>query len=82
MRTTLEIDDDVLEAAKALARQTDRTAGAVLSQLARRALTTAAPAPSRSKKATKGVGGFVPFETRGGIVTSEQIDRLREHDAY
>jgi hypothetical protein len=82
MRTTLEIDDDVLEAAKALARQTDRTAGAVLSQLARRALTTASAAPSRSKKATKGVGGFVPFETRGGIVTSEQIDRLREHDAY
>jgi predicted transcriptional regulator len=82
MRTTLEIDDDVLEAAKALARQTDRTAGAVLSQLARRALTTASAAPSRAKKATKGVGGFVPFETRGGIVTSEQIDRLREHDAY
>jgi hypothetical protein len=81
MRTTLEIDDDVLEAAKALARQTDRTAGAVISQLARRALTTSA-APSRTKKATKGVGGFVPFETRGGIVTSEQIDRLREHDAY
>jgi predicted transcriptional regulator len=81
MRTTLEIDDDVLEAAKALARQTDRTAGAVISQLARRALTTSA-APSRTKKATKGIGGFVPFETRGGIVTSEQIDRLREHDAY
>ena len=81
MRTTLEIDDDVLEAAKALARQTDRTAGAVISQLARRSLTTSA-APSRTKKATKGVGGFVPFETRGGIVTSEQIDRLREHDAY
>jgi hypothetical protein len=81
VRTTLEIDDDVLEAAKALARQTDRTAGAVLSQLARRALTTASGDPSRSKKA-KGVGGFVPFATRGGIVTSEQIDRLREHDAY
>jgi Arc/MetJ family transcription regulator len=82
MRTTLDIDDDVLEAAKALASQTDRTAGAVISQLARRALTTASAAPSRAKKAAKGVGGFVPFETRGGIVTSEQIDRLREHDAY
>lgn len=82
MRTTLDIDDDVLEAAKALARQTDRTAGAVLSQLARRALTTAAATASRSKKAIKGVGGFVPFETRGGIITSEQIDRLREHDVY
>jgi hypothetical protein len=82
VRTTLEIDDDVLEAAKTLARQTDRTAGAVLSQLARRALTMASAAASRSNKAPKGVGGFVPFETRGGIVTSEQIDRLREIDAY
>jgi hypothetical protein len=34
MRTTLDIDDDILEAAKALGRQTHRTAGAVLSELA------------------------------------------------
>lgn len=77
MRTTLEIDDDVLEAAKSLARQSDRTAGAVLSELARRALTRA---PAVSKRA--GVGGFMPFESRGGLVTNEQIDRLREQDAY
>jgi hypothetical protein len=30
MRTTLDIDDDVLEAAKIFAGQSDRTAGAVL----------------------------------------------------
>jgi predicted transcriptional regulator len=77
MRTTLEIDDDVLEAAKILARQSDRTAGAVLSDLARRALTSA---PTKATHA--GVGGFVPFESRGGLVTNEQIDRLREQDAY
>jgi hypothetical protein len=77
MRTTLEIDDDVLEAAKSIARQSDRTAGAVLSELARRALTAA---PTKSKRA--GVAGFVPFERRGGVVTNEQIDRLREQDAY
>jgi hypothetical protein len=77
MRTTLEIDDDILEAAKSLARQSDRTAGAVLSELARRALTSA-PA----KSAGAGVGGFVPFESRGGVVTNEQIDRLREQDPY
>jgi hypothetical protein len=77
MRTTLDIDDDVLEAAKSLARQSDRTAGAVLSELARRALTRA---PTQSARA--GVGGFVPFESRGGLLTNEQIDRLREQDAY
>ena len=81
MRTTLDIDDDILEAAKALARQSDRTAGAVLSDLARRALTTAPQRPGTGI-AEKGVGGFVPFKSRGGLVTNEQIDRLREHDAY
>lgn len=82
MRTTIDIDDDVLEAAKTLARQTKRTAGAVLSELARRALTTTPSTSPKSKKAAQGVGGFVPFASRGGIVTSEQIDRLREHDVY
>jgi hypothetical protein len=77
MRTTLDIDDDILEAAKSLARQSNRTAGAVLSDLARRALTTAPKSPGRA-----GVGGFMPFENRGGVVTNEQIDRLREQDAY
>jgi hypothetical protein len=81
MRTTLDIDDDVLDAAKTLARQTGRTAGAVLSDLARRALTNPQP-PRRSAKLAVGVGGFVPFESRGAIVTNEQIDRLREPDAY
>lgn len=46
MRTTLEIDDDVLDVAKVLARQSDRTVGAVLSDLARRALTNSPPAES------------------------------------
>jgi len=81
MRTTLDIDDDVLDAAKAIGRQTHRTAGAVLSDLARRALTTAS-AHGQSGKRSRGVGGFVPFASRGGIVTNELIDRLREGDAY
>lgn len=81
MRTTLDIDDDVLEAAKALGRRTRRTAGAVLSDLARRALTTS-PRMGTTGKPVHEVGGFVPFESRGGIVTNEFIDRLREGDAY
>ena len=81
MRTTLDIDDDVLEAAKILGRRTGRTAGAILSELARRALTSAAGSRDR-RKAAPAVGGFVPFDSRGGVVTNELIDRLREHDAY
>lgn len=81
MRTTLDIDDDVLEAAKVLGRRTKRTAGAVLSELARHALTAQTGRPSK-RKSSRGVGGFVPFEGRGGVVTNALIDRLREHDAY
>ena len=81
MRTTLDIDDDVLEAAKILGRRTKKTAGAILSDLARRALTTS-PEKTGKARPLRGVGGFVPFESRGGIVTNDLIDKLREHDAY
>lgn len=45
MRTTLRIDDDVLESARVLAATADRTVGAVISDLARRALQ---PTPVRA----------------------------------
>lgn len=38
MRTTLSIDDDVLVAAKTMARQQDRSIGEIISALARRSL--------------------------------------------
>jgi hypothetical protein len=38
VRTTLDIDDDVLQAAKELARSEQKTAGQVISDLARKAL--------------------------------------------
>lgn len=82
VRTTLEIDDDVLEAVKVLSRQSRRTAGAVLSELARRALTTATQPAKLTKTSPMGVGGFVPFESRGGFVTPTQIDDLRQFEAY
>jgi hypothetical protein len=45
MRTTLDLDDDVLQAAKELAAVRKSTAGKVLSELARRGL--AAPRAAR-----------------------------------
>lgn len=77
MRTTLDIDDDVLRAAKELAKREKKTAGAVISELTRQAL-TARPAAG----GTKAVYGFRPFPKRGGIVTNAQIDKLREEDAF
>jgi len=79
MRTTLDIADDVLQAAKERARREKKTAGEVISELARSALTRppgAGSAPARSKS------GFRPFPRRGGVVTNELIDKLREEDAY
>lgn len=50
MRTTLDIDDDVLQAAKELAGARRKTAGQVLSELARQAL-----APIRVHRERNGV---------------------------
>jgi hypothetical protein len=80
MRTTLDIDDDVLRAAKDLARRERKTAGKMISELVRRAL-GAAPTASAAKE-PKAVHGLRPFPKRGGIVTNELIDKLREDDAY
>lgn len=80
MRTTLDIDDDVLQAAKEIARREKKTAGQVISALARSAL--AAPRPATSAREPRAVYGFRPFPPRGGIVTNELIDSLREDDAY
>ena len=80
MRTTLDIDSDVLQAAKERARREHRTIGQVLSALARRGLT----APDETLRVTesKAVYGFNPVPRRGGLVTNELIDKLREDDAY
>jgi hypothetical protein len=80
MRTTLDIADDVLQAAKERARREKKTAGEVISELARSALTAAPDAPgAREPRAHHGLR---PFPRRGGIVTNELIDKLREDDAY
>ena len=77
MRTTLTIDDDILLAAKELARRQRRTAGAVISDLARRALTMP---PEQTDDAAEPCLGFQPFPSRGGVVTNELIDRLRAEE--
>ncbi len=78
MRITLEIADDVLQAAKERARREKRTTGEVLSELARHALN--APPETPAARAPKAHYGLRPFPKRGGIVTNELIDKLREGD--
>jgi hypothetical protein len=80
MRTTLDIADDVLQAAKERARREKKTAGEVISELARIALTS--PPESPRARLPKAAFGFRPFPKRGGIVTNALIDQLRDDDAY
>jgi len=79
MRTTLDIDEDVLAAAKERARRERRTAGAVISELARAALTRSNTSIAAEPAA---VCGLSPFPSRGAVVTNARIDKLREDDVY
>lgn len=82
MRTTLDIADDVLAAAKERARRENRTAGEVISELARAAL-IAPPASVPRVAEPRAHYGIRPFPKRGKkLVTNEQVDKLREGDAY
>lgn len=72
MRTTIDIEEDVLLAAKEIARQRGNTVGQVLSDLARQALTRRAPV---SKK--HGLPLF-PVQPDAGVVTPELVNRLRD----
>ena len=76
MRTTLDIEDDVLAAAKELAQRQGVSAGKVVSSLLRSALTGEPPA-QRSGAAV--VAGFRPFAASDQqLVSNEQIDQLRD----
>jgi len=74
MRTTLDIDQDVLMAAKEIAIQRGTSVGKVLSSLARRALTRPAEGATRN-----GIPIF-PRQPDASIVTQELINRLRDED--
>ncbi len=77
MRTTLDIDDDVLMAAKELAKSADKTAGQIISELVRKSLTAA---PNFAVEEPKAIYGIRPFPRRGGIVTNEMINKIREEE--
>lgn len=78
MRTTLSLDDDVLLAVQERARREKRSAGQVLSDLAREAL-TAQQHPSHGDEAVEH-HGFRPLPPRGAAISNALIDRLREEE--
>ena len=72
MRTTLDIDDDVLLAVKELSRQKHEPAGRLLSALARMAMT-----PKVSGRERNGVPLFA-VRPGSAVVTMELVNRLRD----
>ncbi len=78
MRTTLNISDDVLFAVKERARRQGRSAGQVLSDLAREALVRGAVGDEIAEGGS--FYGFEPLPHRGAAVSNELIERLLEDD--
>ena len=91
MRTTLDIADDVLFAAKEMARHEKKPVGQVISELARRAFAhAAAQSAGAGLHSTGGEAtpsqvserlasyGIHPLPPRGGVVSNEMINRLRD----
>ena len=76
MRTTLDIDDDVLTAAKQLAEKRKSTAGEVISELVRQALTTS----SIPDEEPRYRNGFRLLPRTGTIITSEMVRKWLEED--
>ena len=85
MRTTLDIDEDVLVAAKELARQKRVSAGQVVSQLLRKVLTgqtESANAALDAEACGTSVAGFRPFPAGRAVVTNEAVNRLRDAEGF
>jgi hypothetical protein len=81
VRTTLDIDDDILQAAKELAKAERKTTGQVLSDLARKGLTQppskiASPVEEADFPYVLKDGWYV-LPSRG-VVTNAMIDRIQE----
>lgn len=78
MRTTLDIEDSVLEAVKELARRQGKTAGEVISVLAREALLQGPAKRADSIKEPPAAYGFRPLPAGDTPVTNDLVARLRD----
>jgi hypothetical protein len=77
MRTTLDIDDDLLAAAKEMASSQCVSAGRVISRLLREAM-TGQNYSKNTPKTQPAVAGFQAFASQGLVISNAQIDALRD----
>lgn len=76
MRTTLQIDDDVLRAARELAAREKKTAGRMISELARRGLQHRA-----RRRGGKIVNGFEILPAENRVVTPRLVQQILEQSS-
>ena len=75
MRTTLDIDNDVLQAAKELAAARNMTAGSIVSELLRKALSSPQPFEPVVYR-----NGFPQFPSDGPVITGEMIESMLDKE--
>jgi hypothetical protein len=83
MRTTLDIDDDVLFAAKELAAKERKTAGKILSEFFRRAhqAGTLPESPQEPTQQPYFIKNGIPvMPSRGEIVSLEHVQRIMDQE--
>jgi hypothetical protein len=75
MRTTLDIDDDILLAAVEIARRRGLSLGKVVSNLVRQALA------QQTETSTRHGVPLFPIRLDAGVVTLETVNQLRDETA-
>ena len=75
MRTTLDIDDELLLTIKEIAHQRKTTAGSVVSSLLRSSLQ-----PKSFELEYRNGVPLLPRRPRGPVVTAELVNRLRDEE--
>jgi hypothetical protein len=75
MRTTLDIEDDVLQAARELAQREGATVGEVVSKLARKGLGGVGAEPILIRN------GVPILPPRGEVVTLERVQQIMDTEA-
>ena len=78
MRTTLDIDLDVLETAKEIARKEKKTAGAVISDFTRRGLYGTESSVSEPSQPYRERNGVPVLPPTGSLVSEASIRKIRD----
>lgn len=80
MRTTLDIDPDVLEAAKEIARKTRTSAGKVISDLARRGFYGRRSSVGEPPEGYQDRNGVPLLPPTGSLVSESTIRKIRDSE--